>query len=297
MKRILKWLLLAAAALILIGGIVFLIGFALAGFHWDAVAATKYEMLHFAEKTDNALSSIAIDYDSTDVVIVFDDAATFVSVEYPQKQTKKGENINVVTVTETEGCLSIVEKESAYAWDWLGETTPTLTVTLPAERTYTLALKVTYGDVSIQGKGSLQAVTMELKHGDINAQNAEMVCQGGLLFKMSYGDVALGKVQAEKVEIKCNHGDFEVENACLQTKELYVEMQYGDVEIDGLQAEKMTFKMSYGDVEAVLYGEKTEYTLQVQVEYGDSNVVNTLGGDKVLTVISKYGDIEIAFRK
>ena len=94
MKKILKWLLLGAVALTLIGCIVFLIGFALAGFNWNARSATKYEMLHFEEKTDNAVSSITIDYDSVNVVIVFDNTATSVSVEYPQKQTKNGENIN-----------------------------------------------------------------------------------------------------------------------------------------------------------------------------------------------------------
>lgn len=297
MKKILKWLLVGAVALTVIGGIVFVIGFASAGFKLEALSAAKYETKRFEESADNVITSIKIDYEDADVAIIFDETATSVTVEYPQKQKKDGENLNVVTVSETAGSLVISEREKFYFWDWIGSFTPKMTVTLPAERAYDLALDLDYGDVVIRGKANVNALVLEMEYGDVNAEGAEIVCANTLRIEIDYGDIELGNAQADKMYLSSEYGDLEVEKAALQAKEVYIEMEHGDVDIDMLQADKAVFEMEYGDVEATLYGEKADYTVQVQIRYGETNIRDVLGGSKLLQITSEHGDIEIDFKK
>lgn len=297
MKKILKWLLIGAVGLMLLGGSLYFVGFAMSGFKVEALSSTKYESKHFNENAENLLTSIKIDYDATDVVVVFDDAASSVTVEYPQKQTKKGKNINMVTVTETAGNLIISEREKFYLWDWIGGFTPTLTVTLPAARSYDLVLDVDYGDVVVRGSGSVNSLTLELGHGDVNTQRAEIVCASTLRMEIDHGDIEMGNVQAEKMYISSEYGDLECEKSVLHVKEIYMDMEHGDVDVDFLQADKIIFEMEHGDIEMTLYGDRTDYTVQIEIEYGETNIRDVIGGEKFLQIFSEHGDVEIDFKK
>ena len=107
----------------------------------------------------------------------------------------------------------------------------------------------------------------------------------------------MGNVQAEKLYLSSEYGDLECENARLQAKEVYIEMEHGDVDIDFLQADKAVFEMEHGDIEACLYGDKADYTVQVEIEYGDTNIRSVAGGSKFLQIFVKYGDVEIDFKR
>lgn len=292
-----KWLLIAAVGLTLVGGVVFVIGFAAAGFKVEALSASKYETRRFEEKAENPITLIEIDYDDTDVVIVFDETATAVRVDYPQKQKKSGADLSVVTVTETAGSLVISEREKFYLWDWIGGYTPTMTVTLPAERTYDLVLDLEHGDVALRGKGNVNALSLDIDYGDVSLQRTEIVCQNTLRIQTEHGDIEMGNVQAEKLYLSSEYGDLECENARLQAKEVYIEMEHGDVDIDFLQADKAVFEMEHGDIEACLYGDKADYTVQVEIEYGDTNIRSVAGGSKLLQIFVEHGDVEIDFKR
>ena len=297
MKKILKWLLIGAVALTLLGGGIFFVGFAMSGFKVEALSMTKYEMQRFEEREENLLTSIKIDYEATDVVVIFDETATSVTVEYPQKQKKNGENISVVTVTETENSLIISEREKVYLWDWIGSFTPTLTVKLPAARTYDLALEIEHGDVALRGKGNVNALSLDMDYGDASLQRAEIVCQNVLRIQTEHGDIEMGSAQAEKMYLSSEYGDLECEKARLQAKEVYIDMEHGDVDIDLLQADKAVFEIEHGDIEASLYGDKADYTVQVEIEYGDTNIRSVTGGNKLLQIFVEHGDVEIDFKK
>lgn len=292
-----KWLLIAAVGLTLVGGVVFVIGFAAAGFKVEALSASKYETRRFEEKAENPITLIEIDYDDTDVVIVFDETATAVRVDYPQKQKKSGADLSVVTVTETAGSLVISEREKFYLWDWIGGYTPTMTVTLPAERTYDLVLDLEHGDVVLRGKGNVNALSLDIDYGDVSLQRTEIVCQNTLRIQTEHGDIEMGNVQAEKLYLSSEYGDLECENARLQAKEVYIKMEHGDVDIDFLQADKAVFEMEHGDIEACLYGDKADYTVQVEIEYGDTNIRSVAGGSKLLQIFVEHGDVEIDFKR
>ena len=297
MKKILKWLLIGAVALTLLGGGIFFVGFAMSGFKVEALSMTKYEMQRFEEREENLLTSIKIDYEATDVVVIFDETATSVTVEYPQKQKKNGENISVVTVTETENSLIISEREKFYLWGWIVDFTPTLTVKLPAARTYDLALEIEHGDVTVRGKGNVNALSLDMEHGDVDTKGAEIVCANALRIELDHGDIEMGDLQADKLYLSSDYGDLEVEKATLQAKEIYIDMEHGDVDVSLLQADKVVFEMEYGDVETTLYGDKAEYTVQVEIEYGETNIRSSTGGSKLLQIYVEHGDIEIDFKK
>lgn len=297
MKKIFKWLLIGALAFTLLGGIVFVIGFASVGFKVEALSMTTYESKRFEENADNLITSIKIDYEDTDVAIIFDETVSSVTVEYPQKQKKNGEDLSVVTVSETAGSLVISEREKPYFWDWIGSYKPTLTVKLPAGRAYGLALELDYGDVTVRGKGNVNALSLDMEHGDVNTKGAEIVCVNALRIELDHGDIEMGNVQADKLYLSSDYGDLDVEKAALQAKEIYIDMEHGDVDVSLLQADKVVFEMEYGDLEATLYGDKADYTVQVEIERGETNIRSSTGGSKLLQIYVEHGDIEIDFKK
>ena len=99
MKKWLKRLPLLGVAALLAGGILFLVGFAITGFDVHALSNIQVQQKTYTESAENTITNLSLDFDMTDIQLVFDNSLTGMEVEYPQKQTKRGKNINTVTFT------------------------------------------------------------------------------------------------------------------------------------------------------------------------------------------------------
>ncbi|MBQ8429844.1 MAG: DUF4097 family beta strand repeat protein [Clostridia bacterium] len=316
MKKIVRILLIVALCLILVGGVVFAIGFGAGGCKWAILGSTKIEQKHFAESAENILSRVEIDYENADVEITFDETATSVAIDYPQLQDKKGKNLSKVTVTETPQTVTIVEKVDAWIlgnWDL---TAPKVKVVLPAERLFSVFIVTDNGDIAVSGNGKATDMSLTTSNGDVKAKQATVVCEGRLEMKTDNGDIysfktfearsfyadadngdvcVYGGAANDKIELSSDNGDVEMSSGVLKAAEISVETDNGDVELAILDGEKIYLETDNGDVTATLIGKQTDYSTSVSVDLGDSNIGNLTGGAKSLTVETDLGDIKIYF--
>lgn len=297
MKKIFKTLLIIGVCLVLLGGSVFFVGFAIGGGKWGTLGSTQVEQKRFTETAENVLSSVKIDYENADVQIVFDENAQSVVIDYPQLQNKKGKSVSKVTVTETAGSVAISEKIDQWGlfgiWNF---TSPKLTVTLPAAREFAVTVDTDNGDVSVKGDGKATSMYLETDNGDIHAKNAKVVCQGKLQMETDKGDVHLfGYATASEISVSTDNGDVEMETGTLEAKEIRMEVDNGDIDVAVLKADKISLEADNGDVEATIFGKQADYTVTVELDLGESNIRNSVGGTKTLYVSVDLGDIEIDF--
>ena len=71
----------------------------------------------------------------------------------------------------------------------------------------------------------------------------------------------------------------------------------GDVNFNKVDAASLDIETDTGDVEIKLAGSKLDYTITVDVDTGDTNVHNQLGGERKLRISVDTGDIYVAFEQ
>ena len=294
MTKKLKIILISAAALILLGGIIFLISLAAGGFSASGLSSTKTVNRVYNETPDNTINYIIIDYEIADVNIVFGDA---LSVSYSELYTKGGELISDVFVSDTGGNLSIRERIRHLKNIGLNASSPKITITLPRDRALSLNIDTDLGDVRFNGEGG----------------NAEYV-----VISTDNGDVDMKNVNAEKINISAENGSIEVESL-LANGIIKLDTENGDIDISGsitasifeadaekgdisnerglITANTVNLSASLGDIDAILAGSAADYTVRVEKGIGSSNIKSSSGGDKRLEVECELGDIEIRFEK
>ena len=316
MKKSIKILLILAAGLLLLGGVLFAIGFGVNGFQWSKIGNTKLEMQYFTEQEGGALSEVTIDYENADVDIMFDASAERVTIEYPQLQLNNGKNVSKITVEETAEKITIREKAGAWIFGLWDFTSPKVKVILPAERTYALTIKTDNGDVKVTGDGKVKAVTLETDNGDVHAKTATIACEGNLIMTADNGEIYLfknfdtdslyvetdnsdiycyGGTARGKIEIESDNGDIEMSSGVLKGTDIVMETENGDIELSLLEGERISLTSDVGDIETTIAGRQVDYTVKISIDVGKSNIGNSVGGAKTLMVENDVGDIDIYF--
>lgn len=318
MNKTLKILLLTGLLLILGGGIVLLIVFAASGGNMDFLSTVKLEEKRFDESAENPIDDITIDFENAAIEVRIDDHIANLAIVYPQAQNNVGENISEITLTETDGALSIIEKRkwqfNLISWNF---TSPKVVLHLPSHRTYDLSLTTKNGKISFDG-ASLQAKNVFLftDNGAIETETTEIACSEAFLCETDNGAVKLGFITAEHLTAQTDNGAVEL-NGCNVSAKAYLETDNGKITLVGnitaneliaetdnggiqaqsaiVYAQKITLSTNLGDIRAKLAGKHADYTATIEHDLGNTNIYSSTGGEKSLSVNSDVGDIQIDF--
>ena len=204
MRKFLKICCITGLCLLLAGGLCFVIGWGATGFQLSALSNVKVEMFHYVETENANIQTINIDYDVSDVEVVFGDQ---LKIDYPKRYKKNGKLLSDVTIKEDKetGELTIKER-SRFTISIVNFSDETLTLTLPQDRMFTLNIKTDTGDVSVNHCTVLEKISLETDTGAIKTSGT--VKTTDFFIEVSTGDVRLKDVlDADTVFIKTNTGD------------------------------------------------------------------------------------------
>lgn len=318
MKKFLSKLLVFGLIFILLGGIVFLSGLAVSGWSIEKLSGITVTDTVYTESEGKNLNKLNINFNNSDVKIIFDENADAISVTYPTKTSRNGKNLTSVSIVETESTLTLKEKthwlKNLFLWDFSDER---MTVVLPAGRGVSLSVDTDNGDIKAEGKGTLKDMTLSTDNGDVDTTLSEIISQGKLSFETDNGDIRIGKfdtaslsadsdngditltdgMASDKIELSTDDGDVKIKGK-IATSLFIIETDNGDVETDNgglIDAERTNIETDNGDVEIKLSGSKIDYTVSLKKDHGDSNITNQTGGSKYLSIDSDLGDIEVYF--
>lgn len=313
-----KIILWVGIILLLVGTITFGAAFAISGFQFDFLSNVKTTTKRFDENADNPIQSVAIDFENAKLEIRIQDDIDALTIEYPQAQNKKGENISEITVNETDGKISIVESYKAHInlFSWNFEE-PTLVVYLPQERVYALDLQADTGDICFtNGNLNVSKITLKATTGDISTKACTISCTGEARFETTTGDINVGELSAQTVALKTTTGDLTAHKEMkaedslslkattgtiktlseITAETITVQASTGDLKLTAnIYANAITLKMTTGDLTARIAGKKADYSIQVSHSTGDSNLSTQTGGTKTLNVSCSTGDIYVVF--
>ncbi len=297
MKKSLRVLLIIGLILTLVGGVVFVVGFASTGWNYKELSNTQVETLRYTEATENPLTALTLDFEDSDITVVFDETAESVIVDYPQLQDKKGKNLSEVTVTETEGGLTLTEKVSDWQLGMWDLTNPKVFVTLPTTRVYTLAITTDTGDVTITGAGQTTGVTITTDTGDVKI--TDIVCENAMTLNSDNGNILLENITAKTLTVDTDNDDVRLYGNIV-AEHIEIQTDNGDITTKNgvLDGKTLSVISDNGDVKLKLAGKQTDYAVLVETDNGKSNLSPTLTASpnaRNLKITTSNGDIHVTF--
>lgn len=297
MKKTLRVLLMIGLILTLIGGLVFVVGFASTGWNYKELSNTQVEALRYTEKAENPLTALSLDFENADISVTFDETAESVIVDYPQLQDRNGKKLSEVTVTETDGGLSISEKIKDWKvgmWDF---TDPKVYITLPASRVYALAIETDNGNIQFTGAGQASSVAVNTDNGDIKFTS--LACENAITLTTDNGNMILENITAKTLTIETSNGDTHMYGSIL-AEHIEMETDNGDIVTENgvLDGKALIFESDNGDIKLRLAGKQTDYSVLVETDNGKSNLSPTLTASpnaRNLKITTDNGDILVTF--
>ena len=274
MKSFFKKLTIFGLVALLVGGVLFAVAFAASGFSFEKLSGLKWDSKSYTESSE--INSVTIDVDNADVKVKFDKNAEKITVSYYECKNRNDKILSSVTVTESDGKLTLRESKSwkydLYLWNYK-DTDVILTV--PEERMLSLNIFTDNGDAEIYGNPTLGNVRIETDNGDVEIS---------------------GSFSATALSVETDNGSFEAEGA-LNLDTISVETDNGRIECEDalITANKIYFMTDNGDVDACLFGAREDYKITVDTDNGDSNVTNQPHGSRELYIETDNGDAYIRF--
>lgn len=153
----------------------------------------------------------------------------------------------------------------------------------------------------VTANGKIQLGRIDTKELIASSDNGEIVFQGGTVSESvtltsDNGRITVcGDLHAARVELESDNGKLSITGAV--TADLFsASTDNGDINVSAtLDAQKVILESNVGDVSATLAGNLLDYTVTVETDIGDSNIVSRTGGTRELNVQTDVGDIEILF--
>lgn len=312
-------LLLAACAL-------FVTGMALEDWDFTALNTARYQT---RTQTFTGIEDIDISYPFADIAVKTDEAAEEITLSYPVRVDRDGNDLGYTHLTAEGGLLRLTAKDKP-SWNFgfgIQVSAPQVVLTLPA---------TAFGDISIgsdAGKIAVEGVTcgdllLSANLGDIEAKDvsctqltatasagavavygaacegaqltadlgevrAENVQCGALTCTLQLGSARIERLQCEKLSVDVETGDIELEEAAAQSIELSVEL--GDIDLRQVDVQELDLAAEMGSIEGTLAGTEEDYTIGVTANMGSSNIADRFGGTRTLVAATEMGDIHITF--
>jgi hypothetical protein len=270
-KKILIILLIVFGGLTLLGGIVFTIGFAAAGWSFSAFNTVNYEEAIYTETQE--ITGISLEYDTTDIQVYFDETATQVRVEYADKYTKSGKLLLKTYIKEENGKLIIKQERTrpVYMESYVGDA-PATTLYLPANRAYTFNIETDTGDIFFHGNATLNHLELETDTGTINLNNCTLTCNGAMDVSVNTGDVFLGNFTAKSLELESDTGDISFKGKGFVESNVEIETSTGDVDFSNLAGNSLRLETDTGDIESRKNTVLDFKSLHIQTSTGDVEI-------------------------
>ena len=185
-----------------LGLVVFATGFCMTGCDPSDLSNVEYKTFHYAESAGANIQTVKIDYDGANVNVGFGEELT---IDYPKRYNKNGDEISKITITEENGVLSI--KETAkFVLTVFDFTESSLTLTLPTDRVFALDITTDTGDISLPSGGNYLSLDIETDTGYVKTSGT--ITATSFSVDTSTGDVRIKDVlDATMVSIDTSTGD------------------------------------------------------------------------------------------
>lgn len=155
------------------------------------------------------------------------------------------------------------------------------------------------GSVEVSGVAAAGDLTLRTSNGSVRAEN---ISADSLEARSSNGSLRLADIAAaDSLTAKTAHGSVELFGN-VTAKMLTVSTSAGDIAMHGgmIDAQEIAMTTALGSIEAegsAFAGAQSDYTVLVSTGLGDSNVSDSVGGNRKLTLSTNLGDIRIFFQK
>ena len=161
------------------------------------------------------------------------------------------------------------------------------------------AFQTDNGSVNVSGVSAAGDLTLRTSNGSVRAEN---ISADSLEARSSNGSLRLADIAAaDSLTAKTAHGSVELLGD-ITAKMLTVSASAGDIAMhDGMiDAQEIAMTTELGSIEAegsAFAGAQSDYTVLVSTGLGESNVSDSVGGSRKLTLSTGTGDIRIFFQK
>ncbi|MDD4315943.1 MAG: DUF4097 family beta strand repeat-containing protein [Clostridia bacterium] len=287
-------------SLLILGVILAVIGLIVIDFDFANISS------YFKTDKDYTVTQTSSEYAATGIVIESDNRIVKLipstdakySIKYYQSEYDK------VTYTEADGVIRIKAKMEKRKW-WLnlGRTSNevrTILIGVPTSFEGTIDVETSNGDVTADNLGELQRLSLESSNGDITAKS--MNVDGAVTLNSSNGDISISVLSSSaKVYARTTNGEITID--ALSAAETTMHSSNGDIEISGINCSNIEATSSNGEVEITLFGEQSDYEIEVETSTGSitldgikiSDQTLNGGAAKRLKAITSNGSIEIDF--
>ncbi len=308
---------LIAAALVLVGGLLF--GGVMTALHWDftRLSTTKYETNEYTLNED--FENLTIITDTADIVLVPSEGTDGTVMCYEQEYAPH-------RVAVKDGTLTIEVMNTKKWYDYIGIRfgTPKITLSVPPRAYGALAVQTSTGDVEIPKEFSFdriavtgstgdvtnaacatEAIDIAVNTGDIQVKTVtanrmnlsvstgkvtvtDVSCAQDMTVRVSTGKTFLTAVRCQNLISDGNTGDLFLKNV-VAIKTLSLHRSTGDVHLDGCDATDILIETDTGDVTGSLLTDKLFIT---RTDTGRVEVPKTTAGDPC-RITTDTGDINI----
>lgn len=159
------------------------------------------------------------------------------------------------------------------------------------------AFQTDNGSVNVSGVSAAGDLTLRTSNGSMRAEN---ISADSLEARSSNGSLRLADIAAaDSLTAKTNNGAIELLGD-ITAKMLTVSTSAGDIAMhDGMiDAQEIAMTTELGSIEAegsAFAGAQSDYTVLVSTGLGESNVSDSVGGNRKLTLSTGTGDIRVYF--
>ena len=159
------------------------------------------------------------------------------------------------------------------------------------------AFQTDNGSVNVSGVSAAGDLTLRTSNGSMRAEN---ISADSLEARSSNGSLRLADIAAaDSLTAKTAHGSVELFGN-VTAKMLTVSTSAGDIAMhDGMiDAQEIAMMTELGSIEAegsAFAGAQSDYTVLVSTGLGESNVSDSVGGNRKLTLSTGTGDIRVYF--
>ena len=159
------------------------------------------------------------------------------------------------------------------------------------------AFQTDNGSVNVSGVSAAGDLTLRTSNGSVRAEN---ISADSLEARSSNGSLRLTDIAAaDALTAKTNNGAIELLGD-ITAKMLTVSTSAGDIAMhDGMiDAQEIAMTTELGSIEAegsAFAGAQSDYTVLVSTGLGDSNISDSVGGNRKLTLSTGTGDIRVYF--
>lgn len=305
---------LISLALLFIGAVI--CGGGLFIFAGSAMPTVEYNTYVTLEED---ISSIKINSDTADVEVVVSRQASTVSVKYPVKKNRDGEDINKISLYAVNGVLALEEEMIWHKSLFLLGDDSKITVTVPSDTVleYDIAcdtgdvilgdglqassatISTTTGDLSIGSCTVKDSLLVKVSTGDITLLSGGVVRAGEILLDGGTGDVRLSSdVRTNSLEIELSTGDVLINGESIDSASIDIETATGDIRsTTPFFAKEIELDTGTGDVSIILSGERSDFSASIEVGTGDTNITSNDNGEYKLDISVETGDVTVTFKK